>query len=347
MARTALILSGGAPNATLMSGALVAFIERKLNFDVVSAAGAGALIGLLYLAPKDATAKEALQRSVEMGIADPIYRRFPVNYKVFNKPGVAADAFRTLTAPWFEQLKAFTDATGDPRGKLFSDWLGLLGASACPSNLDADSLGLCAHPPFLDHLIDFSRLPALREAFYINAWNISRGKMAIWGKDVISDQHCKAALAFPFLYPPYALDGDLYYEGAIRDCLNYQALLEAEPDVKTIVIFDVLGLDTLIRPPRDLYDAWVQSIIAPLVAVAKDDTAIFELKYNQGPNKRRLLKVEFKIDEDRLPNVLDWSRSNLEYLFEVGHRAGHAFCDQHAVLLGAGVKPARRARAAA
>lgn len=48
--QTALIIGGGAPNATLMSGALSAFHEAGVEFDVVSTAGAGALIGLLYLA---------------------------------------------------------------------------------------------------------------------------------------------------------------------------------------------------------------------------------------------------------------------------------------------------------
>lgn len=33
--RTALVLSGGAPNAALMAGALVAFAEAGVTFDVV------------------------------------------------------------------------------------------------------------------------------------------------------------------------------------------------------------------------------------------------------------------------------------------------------------------------
>lgn len=332
MAKTALILGGGAPNATLMSGALVAFIERGIEFDVVSAAGAGALIGLLYLAPKDASPREALQRSVAMGVADPIYQRFPVNYKVFNKPGAAADLWRRWTLPWLAQAEAL--AGDDRAGQLASDTAWLASATACPSDLGPDSLGLCAPPPFLDRLIDFERLRGVGPSFYINAWNISRREIAIWGKERITAEHCKAALAFPFIYPPYEVDGDLHYEGAIRDCLNYESLLRAEPEVDTIVIFDILGLDRLIRPPRDLYDAWVMSIIAPLVAVAKDDTTIFDLKYNQGPHRRQLLKIGFEIDDAQLPNVLDWSRSNLEYLYGVGYRAGQAFCDAHGTALG-------------
>ena len=37
-----------APNSSLIAGALVAFAEREMEFDVMSTSGAGALMGLLY-----------------------------------------------------------------------------------------------------------------------------------------------------------------------------------------------------------------------------------------------------------------------------------------------------------
>ena len=46
-----LVLSGGAPVLTFMAGALVALDERDVKFDVISASGAGMLVGLLYAAP--------------------------------------------------------------------------------------------------------------------------------------------------------------------------------------------------------------------------------------------------------------------------------------------------------
>ncbi len=51
-ARTALVLGGGAPNMALMAGAVAAFADRGIVFDVVSTSGAGSLAGLLWLAPK-------------------------------------------------------------------------------------------------------------------------------------------------------------------------------------------------------------------------------------------------------------------------------------------------------
>ena len=53
--KTALFLGGGAPNFTLMSGALLALHEKGIRFDIVSMAGAGAVVGLMYLVPKEMT----------------------------------------------------------------------------------------------------------------------------------------------------------------------------------------------------------------------------------------------------------------------------------------------------
>jgi hypothetical protein len=124
--------------------------------------------------------------------------------------------------------------------------------------------------------------------------------------------------------PPAPAEEKFYYEGAAHDCLNYKALVENEPDVKRIVVFDVLGADALMRLPRDLYDAWLLSIITPLVEVARDDTKIFEAVYNRN-NERELFKVPFDIPENRQLESLDWSRSNLEALFEIGYQCARRY----------------------
>jgi predicted acylesterase/phospholipase RssA len=332
MKKTALVLGGGAPNATLMSGALVAFAEAGVHFDVISTAGAGALIGLLYIAPAKGSPVEALRRTMDMGVADAIYDHFPVNYKVFQKSGAAADLYRRLLAMNPLAQAMATEHGNSAMEKLFSDWVQLLFTSACPSDLTSRSLGLCANVPFLEETIDFDALRKAAPAFYINAYNITDRRMENFTKDEISADHCRAALAFPFLYPPYPItdpksgEEKFYYEGAAHDCLNYKALVENEPDVKRIVVFDVLGADALMRLPRDLYDAWLLSIITPLVEIARDDTKIFEAVYNRN-NERELFKVPFDIPENRQLESLDWSRSNLEALFEIGYQCAKRYLD--------------------
>src|SRR5271163_4042264 len=88
--KKALLIGGGAPNASLMAGALVAFLHQGVEFDVISTSGAGALMGLLYTAPVGGDPVAALENWVNVGVADPIYAGFPVNYKVFMKPGPQA-----------------------------------------------------------------------------------------------------------------------------------------------------------------------------------------------------------------------------------------------------------------
>lgn len=337
--KTALILGGGAPNATLMAGALVAFEEAGVSFDAVSTAGAGALIGLLYLAPAGGDSLAALKKTVDLGVSDAIYDRFPVNYKVFQKPGPQAELFRRLVAasPLAQALER--DGTS-PMHSLLADWTRLMLACATPSDLDNDSLGLCAPVPFLEQIVDFAALARQSTPFYVNAYNIDDREMQTFSsaRGEINADAVRAALAFPFLYPPYQMkdprDGQekYYYEGAAHDCLNYKALVQHEEEVRNIVVFDVLGAEQLMRKPRDLYDAWVLSIIVPLVEIARDDTKIFTEKHNRD-GRWNLLRLKFDIPAERWEKSLDWSRSNLETLFEIGYDSARRFLAEEGAAL--------------
>ncbi|MBB5017317.1 putative acylesterase/phospholipase RssA [Chitinivorax tropicus] len=338
-----------------MAGALVAFIERKLEFDVISTSGAGALMGLLYQAPKDGDAIQALKAWSTVGVSDPIYELFPVNYKVFMKPGIAADWYRNMLAHNPFTRPIVQSWSGEGISGFVGDWLRLILATLSPSDLSGQSLGMCAHLPFAEQVIDFDAIAKIKPEFYINAYNVTQSEMTIWGKKEITPAHLRCAFSFPLIYPPYHLNGCDYIEGAAIDTLNFKALVSdddrrpgCERDVDTLVIFDILGADKLIRTPRNLYDAWVQSIITPLVEIAKDDIRLFELLHNvdsDGSQKRRLLKVDLmgNIPTTYWPEIMDWSSSNLSYLYEIGHQAGHQFCDQHPELL----PPAARVRQAA
>src|SRR6266542_366060 len=85
--RIGIVLGGTAPAMTLMSGAMLAFDEHNVEFDVISTTGAGGLIGMLYLAPKGGKRKEALLELPNLFVSDWLYRFVPVNFKVFYKYG--------------------------------------------------------------------------------------------------------------------------------------------------------------------------------------------------------------------------------------------------------------------
>ncbi|BCL76570.1 hypothetical protein JHS3_23060 [Jeongeupia sp. HS-3] len=341
--KTALVIGGGAPNMPLMAGALCAMLRQRVEFDVISTSGAGALVGLLYAAPKGKTPIEALAGMVEMGISDSLYRSFPVNFKVFSKPGTLADLFRAglKQSPFAHLVEGMAEAS--PAFRLWSDWQQLLWATATPSDLSADSLGLCAHVPFIEDVVDFDAMRSFDKPVYLNAYNVDTHEMAQWRGQDIDVRHFRAALSFPFLYPPMEIDGQHYIEGAALDTLNFKALIgddASDPDIDTVVVFDVLGADKLLRAPRDLYDAWVMSIITPLTEIAKDDLKLFDLVHNRnadGSQKRALLKVPLlspDLPAERWAQMFDWSYSNMHTLFRIGFDAGLAFSREHAERLG-------------
>jgi len=341
---SALVLGGGAPTLTLQSGALAALDDMGVEFTAVSTAGAGMVIGLLYAAPKGMTRQEALKNTVNMGVADEIYNAFPVNYKVFFKPGDQADQYRN-----FLSMLPKMNIGNSPAERLFSDWMGLMFSSLSPSDMSANSLGLCAPAPWIDHVVDFEKLQQYAGEFYINAYNLTDHKMEIFAKDNISPEHFRAALAFPFIYPPYKLNGKTYIEGSAIDTLCFKGLLNyrgerqarerkhkeggggAEPllpPIKNIIVFDVLSSDKIIREPKSLYDAWIQSIMVPLVEIAKDDIELFELKHRKKWGVD-LLKIEFDVPDEQWPYALDWSYSNLKILYDVGYESGTKFYEKH------------------
>ncbi|MCB9480782.1 MAG: patatin-like phospholipase family protein [Desulfobacteraceae bacterium] len=326
---TALILGGGAPNSTLMAGALSAFIEENVKFDVISTSGAGALIGLFYTVPKNTSPKKALENSVNFSISDFIYDMLPVNYKVFNKPGKAADLYRDLiySNPFLSKILEHPPENDYQR--LFQDFFSLFINTICPTDLNYLSKGLCANVPFVEKVVDFDKLKNIREDFYINAYNINKMEMENFSKNEITPDHFHASFAFPFIYPPYEMNNNFYFEGASVDALNYKSLINNHPEVDTIVVFDILGTEKIIRQPRNIYDAWVVSIMVPLVEIARDDTKIFELKYNTGKDKRKLLKVPFNVPESQWPYVLDWSYSNLKTLYDAGYESGKEFVQKN------------------
>jgi NTE family protein len=264
-----LVLSGGAPVLTFMAGALVALDERDVKFDVISTSGAGMLVGLLYAAPAGGAGKrrEALKNTVSMGVSDEIYDRFPVKFKVFYKPGLLADVYR-------QWLRLFTPLRfADPRVQRYvTDWWTLAFATLSPSSLDPSSLGLCAHAPWVEEVVDFERLKDFDGDFFINAYNLTLNEMEIFPKEKITADHFRAALAFPFIYPPYELNGNFYIEGSAIDPMNFEGLLQhtrlRDQEQHAVLVFDMMGAKKLMmRKPRDLYDAWVQSIMVPLAEI--------------------------------------------------------------------------------
>ena len=94
------------------------------------------------------------------------------------------------------------------------------------------------------------------------------------------------------------------------------------------MIVDILGsLETsLIRPPRNIWDAYVLSIVTPIVSLAKKNLESFRKKVSRQLSKQAIT-LEFTIPPAQAPYILDWSRSNMSALWDIGYQTGKAFID--------------------
>src|SRR5262249_42965480 len=133
--RMGVLVSGGAPNLHLAAGALCAFHEQGVRFDVIGTAGAGALPALLYTIPKNDNPAASLKSTVYINIHDLIYSVIPDNYKIFLKRGPWTEAFWRLgrRLPHFALTPA--DRQHSDLRRLFNDSIDLTVAALTPTTL--------------------------------------------------------------------------------------------------------------------------------------------------------------------------------------------------------------------
>jgi NTE family protein len=300
-----LVLGGGAPNLTLMSGALLALDEAGVDFKVITTTGAGMVVGLLYAAPRKKDPKDtwvdtrraALRETRDWGIDDMIYDMIPVNYKIFQKPGVLAQAFSQATNPslWSIPRKS-------RRQRLLGDTLSLVASAMSPSDLKASSKGLCQPPPWIEMLVNFddlrNNLSEGDKKFRLSAYCIEDEDEKTFNKNEITAEHFKAALAMPFIYAPYKLKTT---EGEWKTYLEGSAFktLQLDPDkvmldnnVDTVIFFDIMGNRDLIAEPRWLIDAWGKSIVAPLTRLAEQGLANFKMERELQIKDREIKRLD-------------------------------------------------------
>jgi NTE family protein len=359
------VLGGGAPNLTLMSGALLAFHDRGLTFDVVSMAGGGAVVGLSYLAPKGLTPAQALRNTMNLGVSDAIYSMLPINYKVFFKGGDLADAFRNYLRKLPPVQYAEHQYGMSPAEKLETDLMLLAGSLLTPLDTNPFSQAMCAHVPFIEDIIDFEKLnrPDQPRCF-LNAYCIDTQEVVEFRQPNIDIRHFRAAFSYPYIYGPYEIDGHFFYEGAAFSSLNLIRLAvdpeylgvpyvlkgQVDANADRFILLDVLGTD-LIHPAKDMMDAYGQSIMLPSVANAGKELSIFTDWLTTGytdvpPAEWRLSSlidpavtagkvpnatkhvVRFPVPVEEWPYMLDWSRSNLERLFDIGYESGLIFLEE-------------------
>jgi NTE family protein len=217
--------------------------------------------------------------------------------------------------------------------KVYNDTIDFWAALLAPTDLNFYSEGLCQPFPFIKDVIDFDKLAAYKGQIFMNALNITTGKMETFGADALEPEHFDAALAFPFVYAPVKIGDSYYLEGSSQDPLgipNFKDIVN-KGDIKRnelLVLIDVLGSfgEKLVRRPENLLDAFGISIICPIVSLAKMSLDL----YKSQPDNLPLEIINYEIPEAHVKRVSDWSDKNMKELWDVGYKRGEDFVKQFA-----------------
>ena len=331
--RTGIVLSGWAPAMTLMSGAMLGFMERGIEFDVISTTGVGALIGLLSLAPKNRTPKQALEELPNMYVSDLLYSALPINFKVFHK-------FGPFSKPMHELRNRIPKIKLDPKasspvGRLLNDWVDLAFCAMTPSTFELKSTGLMSPSPEVEDLVDFARLPGASSKFYLSAFDLNKKRLQIFDRATTDLDVYHAAQAVPVLFAPQRLrNGDLFTTGATHDPTGLQAIwLNHKHDLDRVVMLDPMS-PAIWRVPTDIHDAFQLMLMNPIMAQQTIMAALYartdqiaERLRGQGRAVKlpALYRVPFAIDPKYYPKMLKWTHSNAITLEQVGHQAAIDF----------------------
>jgi len=331
--RIGLVLSGWAPAMTLMSGAMLGFIEKGITFDVISTSGVGTLIGLLALSPKGGSAKEALQELPNLFVSDFLYRLLPVNFKLFFR-------FGPFGEPMYRLRQKMPKLPCGPQDSSFftrfvNDWIDLVFCAMTPTTFTLKSPGLMCHCPHIDDLVDFTNLRRSPSRFYLNAFDLNQKRLEIFDNEKVTTDAYHAAEALPFLFAPQRVGaGNLFTTGATHDPTGLQAIwLHEKRNLDIVVALDPLS-PAIWREPTSIHDAFQLMVMNPILALEELLFAFYartdQVAESLGkPEARlpRLYRLPFAIDRRYYPEMLKWNHSNAIELQRVGREAAIKFAD--------------------
>ena len=242
--RIGIVLSGWAPAMTLMSGAMLGFMEKGVQFDVISTTGVGALIGLLSLAPKTGAPKQALEELPNMFVSDLLYSVLPINFKLFHKFGPFSKPMHNLRNR-IPKIKLDPKASS-PVGRLLNDWVDLAFCAMTPSTFELKSQGN-DEPQSRDRrsgrFHQTEGRQGLKPKFYLNAFNLDQRILEIFDKASTTADAYHATEAMPVLFAPQRMaSGDLCTTGATHDPTGLQAIwLKHKDDLDAVVMLDPMS----------------------------------------------------------------------------------------------------------
>ena len=329
------VVSGGAPSLHLAAGALCAFHDQGVRFDVVATSGAGALPGLLYLAPKGGNPVAALKNVRNMNIDDTIYHLIPNNFKVFFKYGPFSPIFYRL-GQMIRPCPA-KELADSPVKRLVNDSIDFMVAALTPTTLWYGAKSVLNRVQVVNDLVDWEQLAGSPREFFLNTFNLQTQRLEIFRKNTMTPEAFYAALAMPWLYPPTPpanANDPLYTEGASHDPPGIEAVLEnLQPQLEkmdSIIVLDTISAD-LWNDPESIYEALELAIMDPIVSLAENVAALYALQdshFNKSKDQiPKIYRLPFEIPLWEVGKVLEWTYSNAVTLWDVGYRAASKFSE--------------------
>ncbi len=321
--RIGIVLSGTAPAMTLMSGVMLAFAEYNIEFEVISTAGVGGLVGMLYLAAKDKTREEALRALPNLFVSDWIYRFVPINFKVFHKYGPLASAYYQMR----KSLPKFDIAPGEhsPLKRFANDWMDLWATALTPPSLGTASNALMSHVPLIEDLVNFNALKGSGTRFYLNAFSLYDRRLKLYDNHTVTPDVYNGAQAMFMLFPPVKAGPDLLVTGASHDPTALQAIWMKERDLWGVLALEPFGKHFW-RAPTDIYDAFQLMLMTPIASLQEIMFGLYgeteQLLSPLGPPAPvlpRLYMMHVLLNPDST-RMLNWSYDNAVTLQKIGYR---------------------------
>jgi predicted acylesterase/phospholipase RssA len=347
--KRAITLAGGGPAAGLHIGVLQRLQEEKLEFDVWGLSCIGAWVGIIYNQWETGDPAEQTYNFFRDSIFrdDDGYARFPIN-TVFgpdlkgNMDAVTRFLFdpKSYEKIWLPQhyieeavkaMSFFSTPSKWTEGDFNNLVLNQMSANPFMRFMtsmmflsETNGLSRIYYPDssFLKS-INFDGLTSRKSFIYHNAWNLDTKSMEQFankpreGYGNITAQTLCACSALPYVEAPIKMGDHTYCEGALIDTVNFQKMIEDNPDLDEIWVSRIVD-PSQVQPPKNMHDALANLCMLFAGVVGDDDVKLFRYHAKYGPKPWNGRIVEIQVSNSI---SYKWSRENLKQGWEDGYKA--------------------------
>lgn len=368
--KRAIALSGGGPPVGLQVGALKALDENGIEFDVFTTDCIGSWTACIFNSHPKAERFEMMKKFYSACfVPDDIFEGFSVPINIF-----VTDYFKDFAIYWqklfdyhtyqglflpqriFEYMLEYINPFNFPNNSVD---LSLMFTKAMSLNpfvrlmfklyyqnrktgrswlLGPDNYG----EDFVGRYIDFNRLMIAKTMIYLNAFNLTQGKINLFVNrqhhplyDPISLRVLKANSSILGYLENWDIDGQSYCEGAVADAVNFKDLLRNHPDLNEVWVIDILNYKE-IKPPQNQLEADLLAVELPFSTIAHDDIELFAYHLKEAGLDKKIKLVKINLSYKDLDFF--WKQSTLEKGIQMGYQGALATIENY---LAASRAPAR------